>query len=225
MEKGMIKKEDIDKDKDKPRDFDGQGNHGVGTLMRAWNAGNNEAFDALIRRVMPWLNDYVHGQLGDRLRAKVETQDVIQDAVTNFLKYAPRFAVEHDDQLRALVRQIANNVIRGHHRYFQCKRRELALERPLSGVTTVVFAGGTPSQVVMADDREARVRLALEMLEPLEQRIVCMRVYEDQSFRQIGATVKLAEDATRMRFNRALRKLETKVSCMEKNDIWSFLEQ
>ena len=60
--------------------------------------------------------------------------------------------------------------------------------------------------------------LAIEGVETVETDIktgiVTVAMYEG---------VLLAEDAARMRFRRALRKLEAKVSCLEKNDIWTFL--
>ncbi|MCA8954874.1 MAG: sigma-70 family RNA polymerase sigma factor [Planctomycetes bacterium] len=193
------------------------------TLMRRWHDGDEQALSELMERVIPWLRDYVSGQLGAPLRGKLESQDVVQDAVANFLRYSPRFVVENDAQLGALIRQIVNNVIRGHHRYFHRKRRELAVERPLSGVTSALFDAVTPSQAMLEDDREARVRMALELLGEVEQRVICMRVYDGCSFRDIADQLGFTEEATRKRFARALRKLEDKVRRLEANDVWGFL--
>ena len=164
----------------------------IPALLRRLHAGDDGAVGALLARVMPWLSSYLRPRLRGPLRAKVETQDAVQDALAEFLRFAPKFVVHSEQEFRAFMRQVADNVVRGHHRYFERQRRRLSKERPLSGLTQAVLDSGTPSQAASQDEGEARVRLALELLDPLERRIICMKVYDERSFRDIGVPAKKA---------------------------------
>lgn len=198
-------------------------NEAITVLLRDMHEGGEEGLTKVLDKIMPWLRQYVHMRVKGRLKAKLETQDVVQDAVANFLRDAPNFVVQGEGQFRAFLRQIADNVIRGHHRYFERQRRRLSRERPLSGMTQAVMDSGTPSQAAAKDEGEARVRLALEMMDPIEQRIICMKIYDNSSFREIGEELGMQEEATRQRYRRALPKLQKRVSCLEGGDIWGFL--
>jgi len=195
----------------------------ITVLLRGLHSGSEENITKLLARIMPWLRQYVHMRVQGKLRAKLETQDVVQDAVVNFLRDAPNFVVQGENQFRAFIRQVADNVIRGHHRYFERQRRRLSRERPLTGMTEAVMDTRTPSKIASKDEGEARVRLALEMMDPIEQRIICMKIYDDSSFREIGETLGMQEEAVRQRFRRALPKLQKKGSCLADGDVWGFL--
>ncbi|MEM7202307.1 MAG: sigma-70 family RNA polymerase sigma factor [Planctomycetota bacterium] len=196
-------------------------------LLQRWHDGDETSFDAIVERVLPWLRQHVHGRLGARLRGKIETVDAVQDAVLAFMRDSPRFVLADEGHLRAILARVVENVLRNHHRYFMAKRRELARERPLpSGSSVRLDRGaprGTPSQAAANDEEEALLRLALEVMEPIEQRIVCMRVYDDLSYVEIAHQLGLKEDAVRKRFQRAMPKLTAKVMCLRDNDIAGFV--
>jgi DNA-directed RNA polymerase specialized sigma24 family protein len=77
--------------------------------------------------------------------------------------------------------------------------------------------------VAAAHEDEARLRLALELLEPLDQRIVSEHTYRDATFVALGQELGMTEDAVRMRFNRAVRKLSEKVLQLRNGQIDGFL--
>ena len=191
--------------------------------MRQMHSGDETVLPKILDRILPWLKGYVRKRVQGKLKAKLETEDVVQDAVANFLKDAPNFVVQGEPQFRAFLQMVADNVIRGHHRYFERQRRRLSRERPLSGLTDAAIDTGTPSKVASQDEGEARVRLSLEMMDPVEQRIICMKIYDDLTFREIGEACGIQEEAARQRFRRALPKLQKKVRDLAKGDVWSFL--
>ena len=80
-----------------------------------------------------------------------------------------------------------------------------------------------PSKRASKDEGEARVRLSLEMMDPIEQRIICMKVYDNATFKAIGEAVGMQEEAARQRYRRALPKLQKKVTDLSKGDVWGFL--
>src|SRR5690606_28096148 len=68
-----------------------------------------------------------------------------------------------------------------------------------------------PSQVAAAQEREAWVRMALELLAPDARELILRRQWHEQSFREIGDELGLSEDAARMRYHRALPQLVHKI--------------
>lgn len=198
-------------------------------LLRAWfEQRDSAALDRLLAEHMDFLRRHAHGRLAESVRAKEDTGDVVQDAVIEFLRYSPPFVVETGAQLRGLLSKIVDGVLSGHHRFFARMRRRVAAEKPLPPGTSVVFQpfvakDPSPSAVVQTGEREAAVRLAIATLEPLDQRIVLLRVYDELDFAAIGTEVGMKEDSVRVRCNRALVKLSQKLLAMQRGDANGFL--
>ena len=205
----------------KPSDPDSESE--VAKLLRQMHSGDEDVLPKILDHILPWLKNYVRRRVQGKLKAKLETEDVVQDAIANFLRDAPNFVVQGEGQFRAFLQMVADNVIRGHHRYFERQRRRLSRERPLSGMTEAVMDSQTPSRVASKDEGEARVRLSLEMMDPIEQRIICMKIYDNLTYREIADNLGIQVEAARQRFRRAMPKLQKKVRDLAKGDVWSFL--
>lgn len=76
---------------------------------------------------------------------------------------------------------------------------------------------------MQGEEREAAVRIAITTLDPIDQRIVLLRAYEDQSFASIGQVVEMKEDSVRVRFSRALGKISRKLIALQRGDVDEFL--
>lgn len=181
-------------------------------LLLRWHSGDRAALDTLLERDLPWIHNVVRRRLGRHLRAKAETQDFVQDAIVEFLRYGPRVMVSDRKQFRALLARIVENVIRGQHDWFTARRRALSRERPLPADSVLrldagVERGPSPSQAADQRDWEALVRLALELLEGGDREVIVLREFEQTSFGSIGAKLGVSEDAARMRFYRAVLRL------------------
>ncbi len=59
----------------------------------------------------------------------------------------------------------------------------------------------------MQDDQRAGLQLAIELLAPDDRRVILLRVWQQLEFGAIAALLGIAEDAARMRFQRALPRL------------------
>ncbi|HEX5050541.1 MAG TPA: sigma-70 family RNA polymerase sigma factor [Planctomycetota bacterium] len=201
----------------------------VPDLLRRWFEQHDQtALDQLLARNLDYLRRYAHGRLADNVRRKEDTGDVIQDAVIEFLRYSPPFVVATEAQLRGLLCKIVDGVLSGHHRWFARMRRQVAKEKPLPDGTSVVFQpfvarDPSPSAAVRGGEREAAVRLAIATLDPIDQKIVWMRIYEDRAFAAIGDEVGMKEDSVRVRCNRAIAKISQKLLAMKRGDVDEFL--
>ena len=65
----------------------------TGKLLERWHAGDGGALDELLVRDLPWIRRCVHRRLGQGLRQRAETEDFVQEAVLEVLRYGPRFVV------------------------------------------------------------------------------------------------------------------------------------
>jgi len=64
-------------------------------LLRRWHAGDEEALGRLLERELPWVRRLVHRRLGPLLRRSGETQDFVQEAMVEVLRYGPRFTASN----------------------------------------------------------------------------------------------------------------------------------
>ena len=185
-------------------------------LLQRWHAGDRDALGALLRRDLPWIESHVRSRLGTPLRAKLETGDILQDAVVEFLQYGPRFLLADRGHFRALLARIVENTIRAQHDRFSAQRRAMHREEPLpaDGILRLDPAAAAtlrPSQAAEAAEWKALVRLALELLAPGEREVLLPRDWDDLSFEEVGRRLGIAADAARMRYHRALARLACKL--------------
>jgi RNA polymerase sigma-70 factor (ECF subfamily) len=185
-------------------------------FLQRWHAGDLEGLNALLERHLPWLREQVHRQLGPVLRKKGDTSDYVQDAMVQFLRYAPRFTVSDEPSFRALVLRVAVNSLRNQYDWFTAKRRAIARERPLPADTVLDLDPGhgevrTPSKSAIRLEREAWVRLGMELLGPEDREILILREWEDTPFPEIGERLGITQEAARMRHNRAALRLADRV--------------
>jgi len=181
-------------------------------LLARVHEGDDAALRDLLERHLPWIRARVHARLGPALRAKAETGDLVHDAVVELLRYGPRFTVSDEKQFRAFLATIAENVLRNEHRRFDVERRSAARERTLPNDSVLDLdarRGGadTPSAISDRREREAWLRLGLELLRPEDREVILLRQQQRLSFDEVGAKLGSTANTARMRFERALGRL------------------
>ena len=185
-------------------------------LLKRWNRGDDEALNLLVQRHLPRVRKYVHQRLGNRLRQKDDTGDVVQDAMLQFLRYSPRFQVEDGRHFQALIRRIVENVLRDKHDWYARKRREMDRECALPA-SSVFYLGSShapprPGEVAQQNEQHALVRLSLELLRGRDREIIILREYDGLSHTEIAQRLDMNEPAVRMRLSRALNRLGQRMS-------------
>ena len=188
-------------------------------LLQRWQAGDRAALDALIQRDLPWIRARVHHRLGALLRARGETEDYVQEAMLEVLHYGPKFASESLHRFRALLARIIENMLRDRNDWYRAKRRTISREQPLPSDSILDLdrpdrSVTRPSVDAGRRETESLVRLALELLEPDDRKVLLLRQWDELSFPEIATQMGIAPDAVRMRFRRALPKLAQKVAAL-----------
>jgi len=197
-------------------------------LLQRWHGGDGDALNEILDRDLPWIRSKVRQRLGAPLRSKAESLDFVQDAMLEMLRYGPRFELANKAHFRCLMARIIENVLRGKHDWFHAQRRQLARERPLGTGTIVCLdpqkSMATPSLIVDRNEREARVRLAVELLDAEDREVLVLRQWQGLSFKEVAEQLGTNEDAARMRFNRTLPKVARIMRQLESGEIDELVE-
>ena len=199
------------------------------SLLERLRSGDETALEQLLALHLDWIRVRVRALLGPELRVKEETEDLVQETLLELLRYGPRFVVSEPAQLRALLSKIAENAIRDRHRWHHRAKREIDRERPLpsgSGIDLDSSAGRftPPPERVERNEMVHWLRLGLRLLISRDREMIIMREWEGKSFVEIGELLDIPENAARMRFQRAVEKLSSKVVELRSGDLEAALE-
>lgn len=200
-------------------------------LLRRWHAGDQAALAELLAADGAWITAHVQRRLGPLLRARVDTQDIVQQTLVEVLRTGPRFLVDDREHLRALLVRLVENVLRHQARHDRQQKRDVRREQPLqptggSGTVLQLSATGQPGPGTAAAAGESRdwVRLALELLDPDDRDVIVWREFDGLSFADIAARLGLGEAHARVRFQRALPKLGRKLQQLQQGQLDRALE-
>jgi len=198
--------------------------------LERWNQGKSSGLTDLLERHLPWIRSRVRKRIGPRLRRMVESSDIVQDAAMQFFQYAPRFSMSDEEHFRALLARIVENVLRDKHDWFTARRRRVSLERPLPTDTVLdldspLAARRTPSQACEQHEKEAWVRLGIELLDPNDREVIVLRQWENLPFDEIGERLDISANAARMRNERAVGRLGKVIGSLRRGHLDRLLEQ
>ncbi len=185
--------------------------------LRRWHQGDPAALEALIQEHLGWLLAEVRRRISPRLRRKVESQDIVQDAMVRLLRYGPRFVPANKGQFRALLARIVLNTILDGRAFHENPKRDMDREQPVPSRTVLILGAAgraltKPDEAAERDEIGEWLRLGLEFLDPDDRKVIHLRQWEGLEFGDVAERLGLATaDAARMRFQRALPRLAQKV--------------
>ena len=192
--------------------------------LKRWNAGDAEGLKSLLENHLPWIEKYVRKRLGARIRRKAETQDFVQDAMVQFLRYGPRIEVSSETHFRALIGRIVENVLADANDRINALRRRISQERPLPSDTVLQLNktqvdDSQPPGEIQKKESEAWIQLGIELLSPEDREVLILRAYGNMTFQEIGKEIGIPENTARMRYQRALPRLAEKVGRLRRGDL------
>ena len=130
----------------------------------AARAGDQGAVERLIECYQPRLHAYIRLRLGDRVRAREATMDVVQSVCRELLAAAPGFEFRGEERFRDWLFTAALNKIRDKQRFHGRDKRDVAREQEIDDVGMQQAASLlTPS--VDAIGRETAEALAAALAE------------------------------------------------------------
>ena len=177
-------------------------------LFLRLSRGDRDAFDEVHARYGTCVASIARRRLGPRLRARVETVDLTQEAWAAVACEAPAdaFADEHEflSWIAVVVERRALREARHWSRQCRKSEREVAGKDP---ATRPDGRAQRPSQIVLREETASRAMVALAELASTDRRVIVLRVLLGLSWSDVAVTLGIAEECAQMRYTRARRRL------------------
>lgn len=157
----------------------------------------------MLALVIPALLRWTHRKLPARARRRLDTGDLVQEALVGVLQHMPDLERRAPGDVEAYVIQSIRNRIRD-------EIRRSGLGEVAGAAKTDARASGEPSPLERAieSDHQRKFEWALAQLEPDERELVIGRVELDLSYDELAAALgKPSTDAARVATRRAMLKL------------------
>jgi RNA polymerase sigma-70 factor (ECF subfamily) len=180
----------------------------VRDLVRRAGEGDRAAADALVRRYEGPIRAEVHRRIGPALRAREDTDDLVQSTLVAAVSDLGRFEYRGEPAFRAWLAKVAERQVRMAGRFHQRARRDA--RREVAGATTSGPAGTmtSPSTGAARGESNARLRDAVGRLPADERRVVELHSFEGLEFPEVARRAGLSDaDAARYVFRKALKRL------------------
>jgi RNA polymerase sigma-70 factor (ECF subfamily) len=174
------------------------------SLLQRVRQGDADALNELYRRHMPPLRRWARGRLPQWTRDLRDTEDLVQETLTQTLRHLDTFEPRHDGALQAYLRQALVNRVRDEVR--RVTRHPAGVE--LEEHDGFADPAASPLEQLIGVEAVDRYEAALQRLRPEERELIIARVEMQQSYQQIAsAHGKSSPDAARMAVSRALVRL------------------
>jgi RNA polymerase sigma factor (sigma-70 family) len=187
-------------------------------LLDRWLHGDAAVVGRIAEVVLPTVRQFASARLGPALRQKLDSEDLAQDAILEFLDYGPRFVPQAPGQLCELLFCIVRNALHDHDRWFKTARRAMAREQPIDGVDPAAGSSAGPVHQAAARETTDRMRLALELLPADGRRVLLLHMRDGASFGEIGAGLGVSAEAARSLYRRTRADLLQRMTLLQAGD-------
>jgi RNA polymerase sigma-70 factor, ECF subfamily len=192
-------------------------------LLRNAAAGDIAAIQTLLERHRDRLRRMIALRLDDRLAARVDASDVVQEALADAARKLADYARDRPLPFYPwLHRLAAERLAEVHRRHRQSKARSVAREEahvfawPDGSaqlmVNRLAANDTTPNHALIREEQRRLLHAALQELAPVDREVLMMHYLEDLSFGEIAAILGIGEGAAKMRHLRALRRIRALMS-------------
>jgi RNA polymerase sigma-70 factor (ECF subfamily) len=157
--------------------------------------------------------------MSKELRAKLESMDLVQDALIHALQGLGDFTYKNEGDFVRWLSKIAQNVLRDNLDKLHADKRDVRKEVALGGYgpTTggkllgapVPIDTTTPSVIMSKRGDLAKLENAIDVLKPEYREVIILTKIEGLSYREIGDKLGKSADAVRMLVSRAMAALTT----------------
>lgn len=171
-------------------------------LVEAWQAGDESAFEALVRRHQRSVFRLIYRMLGSR----EEAEDVAQEALLNLHRHGRRF--RRDARFSTFVYRVAANAALNRRRALgrRRERRRRLAARQAAG-DDLPAAPRSPEDATVGGELQQQVQEALAALPPALRAPVVLYDLEGLSYAEIAAVLRVAEGTVKSRIHRGRESL------------------
>lgn len=181
-------------------------------LFTAARAGDHGAVERLIEHYQPRLHAYVRLRLGDRVRAREASMDVVQSVCRELLAAAPGFQFRGEERFRDWLFTAALNKIRDKQRFHGRGKRDVAREQEVDDGALVRAASYlTPSVDAIGSETAAALAAALAELSEEHREVITLARIVQLPHEVIAESMGRSEAAVRQLLVRALLSLSERL--------------
>jgi RNA polymerase sigma-70 factor, ECF subfamily len=188
-------------------------------LITAAAAGDPVARGRLLSRHRDRLQRMVSQRLDRRLAARLDSSDVVQDALVVAAKKLDDYLARRPIPFYLWVRRIAWEQLLKTHQRHAASKRSVGREEPppLTDASLqrlanrLVSTASSPSLGAMRSELHARLRAALEQLSSSDREVLALRHLEQLSTAETAVVMGCTENTVKVRLLRALQRLRDRL--------------
>jgi RNA polymerase sigma-70 factor (ECF subfamily) len=175
-------------------------------LLVRVRAGDANAVQDLLARLLPQLRRWARGRLPEYARALCDTEDLVQETMIETIRSLSATDPSQSlslDALSARMRQMVLVRLRNEVRRAQRRASTNALDLPDD-----ISDAASPLEQAIGREATDRYQHALASLSPRDRQVIVARVELQQSYDQIAKMLSVrTADAARLAVSRALTRL------------------
>ena len=183
-------------------------------LVTLAKAGDDKALDQLCRIYGERIRRIIRLRLNRELRVKLDSMDLVQDALFNAMRGLEDFTYENEGDFLRWLSRIAQNTL-GHHldklnadkrdirREVRLEECEATTEDRFSRIPVPARAT-TPSVIMSRKEDLDKLEKAIDKLKPEHKEVIVLAKIEELSYKEIGDRFGKSVDAVGMLLSRAM---------------------
>ncbi len=191
----------------------------VRPLLDRLQAGDQQALGELFSIYRDRLGRMIRFRLDGRLKGRVATSDVLQEAYIDALKRLPHYQADPGMPFAIWLRWVTmQRLVEVHRQHLGARMRDAGREVVLdaggglaaSSARIAEFIGDltSPSQAAQRHEMLGQLERALDGLEPMDREVLALRHFEELSNLETAAVLGIQPAAASKRYVRALERLK-----------------
>ena len=179
--------------------------------------GGESALNQLCKVYGPRVLWIIRLRMGAELRSKLESMDLVQDALMSALKDLGTFEYKTEGDFLRWLSRIAENRLRNQLQRLHANKRDIRKEVRLNGYRPTVedsFVAAldavdttTPSAIMSKREDLDKLTKAIDVLKPEYRQVIVLTKIEGLSYKEIGEKLGKSSEAVRKLVSRALEEL------------------
>lgn len=165
-------------------------------LVKAYAEGNNEAFDALLRRHQDRIFNYILRIIKNEDIAN----DIFQETFVKAIQTIRQGRYTENGKFPAWISRIAHNLIIDYYRQEKSENLQSSDLDDVDILNRKELCEDTIEDIIISEQIRDDVRLLIEALPSLQREVLIMRYYQGLSFKEIA-------EATNVSINTALGRM------------------
>lgn len=184
-------------------------------LLQRWRNGDESAATEIFERYVNRLCALARTRLSERMKRRVEAEDIVQSAYRSFFRRAgEHYTLERQGDLWRLLAAITINKVRGQVEFHTAKKRGINLEESMMANQSMIrVSPEIISEEPKPDDAAVMVEELSDVLGSLDeiQRSIVELTMQNQSIDQIAVTIKRSKRTVRRTIQQVREDLENRL--------------